>query len=49
MDGSNMTVNELIEELVKLQQQGYGENEIVLPSCGGLGVFNYGCVAPVTK
>lgn len=44
-----MTVNELIKELERLRDQGYGENEIVLPSCGGLGVFNYGCVAPVTK
>lgn len=44
-----MTVNELIKELERLRDQGYGENEIVLPSCGGLGVYNYGGVAPVTK
>lgn len=49
MDGSNMTVNELIKKIKKLKEQGYGENGIVLPSCGGLDVVNYGSVAPVTK
>lgn len=44
-----MTVNELIKKIKKLKGQGYGENEIVLPSCGGLDVVNYGSVAPVTK
>lgn len=44
-----MTLNELIKELEKLQERGYGENEIVLPSRGGLGVVDYGCVAPVTE
>lgn len=27
-----MTLNEFIKELVKLQEQGFGENDIVLPS-----------------